>query len=67
MTEQERNKTTFTSHMVMYLYSRMPLGLRNGPENFQRSLYIIHLGVLWRMCLIYIYDFIVFLQTKKND
>jgi len=64
--EQDRDKTTFTSHMGTYRYLRMPFGLRNAPSSFQRALDIILSGVRWRMCLVYIDDIIIFSKNREE-
>lgn len=42
---RKRDKTTFTSPMGTYRYSRIPSGLRNAPETLQMALDIILTGV----------------------
>ena len=43
--EEDRNMTTFTSHVGTYRYKQMPFGLRNALSKFQRALDIILSGV----------------------
>ena len=64
--EEDKDKTTFTSHMGTYRYLRMPFGLRNAPSTFQRALDIALSGVRWRICLVYIDDVIVFSQNREE-
>ena len=49
--EKDKDKTTFTSHMGTFRYTRMPFGLRNAPSTFQRALDIVLSGVRWRIVL----------------
>ena len=64
--EEDRDKTTFTSHLGTYRYLRMPFGLRNAPSTFQRALDIVLSGVRWRTCLVYLDDVIVFSQNNEE-
>ena len=56
---EDRDKTTFTSYIRTFRYTRMTFGLRNAPATFQRALDIILSGVRWKSCLIYLDDVIV--------
>ena len=66
MAEEDKDKTTFVSHMGTHRYRRMPFGLRNAPATFQRALDIILSGVRWQTCLIYLDDVIVFSETPEQ-
>ena len=63
---EDREKTTFPSYLATFRYTRMPFGLRNAPATFQRALDIILSGVRWKLCLIYLHDFVVFPRTMEN-
>ena len=63
---EDRNKTTFTSYLGTFRYTRMPFGLRNAPATFQRALDIILSGVRWQSCLIYLDDVIVFSRSTDE-
>ena len=62
--EGDRDKTTFTSHMVTFRYKRMSFGIRNAPATFQRALDIILSGARWKTCLVYIEDVVIFSRTE---
>ena len=64
--EKDRDKTTFTSHVGTYRYTRMPFGLRNAPSTFQRALDVILSGVRWKICLVYLDDVIIFSRDEKE-
>jgi hypothetical protein len=53
-------KTTFTSHEGIFWFLKMPFGLRNAPATFQRLVYITLSGLIWKVCLVYLDDIIVF-------
>ena len=62
--EEDKDKTTFTSHMGTYRFKRLPFGLKNAPATFQRALDMVLSGVRWQTCLIYLDDVIVFSRTE---
>ena len=64
--DEDKDKTTFISHMGTHRYIRMPFGLRNAPATFQRALDIILSGVRWQTCLIYLDDVIVFSKSMEK-
>jgi Reverse transcriptase (RNA-dependent DNA polymerase) len=61
----DRAKPTFTSHEGLYRFLRMPFGLRNAPATFQRFVDITLAGLIWKICLVYLDDIIVF--SKSNE
>ena len=60
MTAEGIDKTTFTCQEGGYLYNRMPLGLTDSLETFQRTLDITLSVFKWKIRLVYLDDFIVF-------
>ena len=64
--EEDKDKTTFTSHMGTYRFTRLPFGLKNAPATFQRALDMILSGVRWQSCLIYLDDVIVFSSNEEE-
>ena len=64
--DEDRCKTTFTTHVGTYQYRRMPFGLKNAPATFQRALDMILSGVRWTTCLIYIDNVIIFSKTLEE-
>lgn len=61
----DRDKTTFKTHLGMYQCKSIPFGLRNAPATFQRALYVILSGVRWQKCLYYLADVIVFSHIRE--
>ena len=57
---EDRDKTTYTSYLGTFRYTRVPFGLRNAPATFQRALVIVLSGFRWQSCMIYSDDVIVF-------
>ena len=58
--DENRNKTTFTSHSGCFRIKRMRFGLCNDPATFQRTLDILLSGLRWKSCLVYLDDIIIF-------
>ena len=63
---EDRDKTTFITHMGTFRHVRMPFGLRDAPATFQRALDIILSGLRWQKCLFYIDDVIVFSKDTNE-
>ena len=66
MEAADQEKTAFTCHMGLYEFTRMPFGLCNAPATFQRSMTEALEGLLWKKCLVYIDDIIVFGDTYEQ-
>lgn len=62
----DRNKTTSTSHFVLYRLTRMPFGLRKSRATFQRAVDIILPEVQWRFAPVSMDDVIVYSNTFKE-
>ena len=58
--DEDPDKTTFVCHEGAYSYIRLPFGLSNAPETFQRSMNMILGGLKWKGCLVYLDDIIFF-------
>ena len=63
---EDRDKTTFTTHMGTFRHLRMPFRLHGAPATFQRARNIILSRVRWQICLVYLNDVIVFLRTHAE-
>ena len=61
--KEDRPKTAFSIHAGLYQYNVMPFGLSNAPATFQRLMDRILNGLLWKSCLVYLDDIIVFSKT----
>lgn len=64
--EEDRDKTTFTSHVGTYRWKRMPFGLMNAPSTFQRALDMILSAYNWQTCLVYLDDIIIFSKDYES-
>jgi len=60
MDQDSIQKTAFSTKSGHYEYVRMPFGLRNAPATFQRCMNNILRPLLYKHCLVYLDDIIVF-------
>jgi Reverse transcriptase (RNA-dependent DNA polymerase) len=63
---EDRDMTTFTCHVGIFRFKRMPFGLRNAPSTFQRAMDVILSGLRWQKCLCYLDDIIVFSSSTES-
>lgn len=63
MDEQSREKTAFASHMGLYEFNVMPMGLCNSAASFQRLMRIVLQGIEWQGTLAYLDDVIIYGRT----
>jgi hypothetical protein len=62
----DREKTAFSTRHGHYEFKVMPFGLRNAPSTFQRLLDRVLAGLLYKICLVYIDDVIIFSRTFEE-
>jgi Reverse transcriptase (RNA-dependent DNA polymerase)/RNase H-like domain found in reverse transcriptase len=63
---EDRDKTTFSCHVGMYQFSRMPFGLVNAPATFQRSMDNILSEVRRESIIVYLDDVIIFSRNFED-
>ena len=56
-------KTAFSSHMGLFQYNVMPFGLCNAPATFEAMMETLLSDLLWKRCLVYLDDIVVFGKT----
>ena len=61
-----REKSAFCTTSGLYQFRVMPFGLANAPATFQRLMERVLTGLHWEVCLVYLYDVIVFSKTWKG-
>ena len=66
VTEEDRAKKAFTCHEGCFEFCRIPFGLCNAPETFQRTVDMLLFGYKWCACLVYMHDIIVFSNTAEE-
>lgn len=64
--KKERHKTAFITPHGQYQFKRCPFGFTNSPAIFQRAMNSIFADGLYRRCVIYVDDILVFGQTETE-
>lgn len=62
----DRYKTAFITDKGSYQYKRAPFGFTNSPAKFQRAMNQIFHDGLFKKCIIYIDDILVFAKTEDE-
>ncbi|XP_078495885.1 uncharacterized protein LOC144751873 [Ciona intestinalis] len=63
MDHESREKTAFSSHVGLYEFNVMPMGLSNSAATFQNLMRIVLNGIEWNGALAYLDDIIVYGRT----
>jgi len=63
---EDPEKTTFICRRGMYKFNTMPFGLCNAGATFQRLMDIVMSGLHLNICLVYLYDIVVFAKTPEE-
>ena len=63
MSDDDKEKTAFSSHLGLYQYNVMPFGLCNAPATFEAMMETLLSDLLWKKCLVYLDDVIIFGKT----
>ena len=58
--EKDRQKTVFATPDGLFELNRMPFGLANRPDTFQRLMDQVLNRLKWTTCLVYLDDILVF-------
>ena len=64
--EEERLKTTFKTKWVTFAYRRMPFGLINAREIFQRAMDIDFHSLIGRSVVVYLDDVTIFSMKREE-
>lgn len=57
---QDREKTAFTTKSGLYQFTTLPFGLKNSPGVFQRLMHKVLSDLMYKICMVYLDDIIVF-------
>jgi ribonuclease HI len=63
---EDREKTTFTTPWGTFMYAKMPFGLMNAGETFQRAMDIAFIGEKDKFVVIYLDDITVFSKSDQE-
>ncbi|CAF0976548.1 unnamed protein product, partial [Brachionus calyciflorus] len=64
--EQDKHKTAFITTSGLYHFNKMPFGLCNAPATFQRLMNKVLTGILWKRCIVYLDDIIIYAKTFSD-
>jgi len=60
---ETKHKSAFITHEGVFVWNRMPFGLKNAPMSFQMLMSQVLRGLNWKIVLCYIDDILVFSRT----
>jgi len=63
---QDRHKLAFVTPLGMYQFTRLPYGYINSPSAFQRAMNEIFWMGLYKRCIVYIDDILVYGRTEAE-
>jgi hypothetical protein len=66
LAEEDKKKTTFTTRSGRWEYNVLPMGITNAAPAFQRNMEAMLSGLMWKKCVIYIDDIIIFGGTFEE-
>jgi len=66
MTPRAQDRSAFCTRRGLYHFKRMPFGLSNAPATFCRLMHRVLVDHLWRICLCYLDDVIVYATSQQE-
>jgi len=66
MTPRAQERSAFCTRKDLYHFKRMPFGLSNAPATFCRLMHRVLKNHLWRICLCYLDDVIVYATSQRE-
>jgi len=66
MTPRAQERSAFCTRRGLYHFKRMPFGLSNAPATFCRLMHRVLRDHLWRICLCYLEDVIVYATSQQE-
>ena len=63
LSEESKAKTAFQTLTQRWQYKCLPMGITNAAPTFQKNMEIMLAGLLWKSCVVYIDDIIVYSNT----
>jgi len=64
--QEDKPKTAFVTKQGLYQFNVMPFGLCNAPATFERLMEMVLKGFLWKRCMVYIDDVVVYGRTFRE-
>jgi len=66
MSDRAKERSAFCTRRGLFQFTRMPFGLSGAPSSFCRLMQIILREHLWKICLSYLDDIIIFGRTQHE-
>ena len=66
MTYRARERSAFCTRRGLFHFTRMPFGLSGAPASFCQLMSIVLRDMLWKICLCYLDDIIIFGKTPQE-
>ena len=66
MTDQAKERSAFCTRRGLFHFNRMPFGLSGAPATFCRLMQKVLKDQLWKICLFYLDDVIVYAKTHRE-
>jgi len=66
MTERAKQRFAFCTRRGLYCFNRMPFGLSGAPSTFCRLMSNVLSDFLWRICLCYLDDIVIYARTQAE-
>ena len=66
LSEESKAKTAFQTLTQRWQYKCLPMGITNAAPTFQKNMEIMLGGLLWKCCVVYIDDIIVYSATFQE-
>ena len=66
MVEEDKAKTTFTTHWGTYTYDVIPFGLKNVGATYQRAMVTLFHDMMYKEIEVYVDDMITKLRTPRD-
>lgn len=63
---EDKEKTAFSTGTGLWQFTVMPFGLCNAPATFERLMEHVLRGLLWKQCVVYLDDIIVFSNSFEE-
>jgi len=66
LTERAKERSAICTRRDLYQFTRMPFGLAGAPSSFCRLMSIVLRDLLYKVCLCYLDDIIIFARTPEE-
>jgi hypothetical protein len=66
VSEEDKEKTTFTTPWGKFIYGKIPFGMMNAGDTFHRAMYIAFMGEKDKFMVIYFDDITIFSKSDEE-